>query len=107
MIRTTKLALRARAASRGTNVESLTGCIVEEHADGTITVDERHANYPKPPAGLGDMVSGVVASLGITKERVSRLAGGDCGCQKRQEWLNEFGRKHLGIGGTPSGPAAG
>jgi hypothetical protein len=47
--------------------------------------------------GLGDMVATGLSAIGITKERVSALAGGDCGCQKRQEALNELGRR-VGIG---------
>jgi hypothetical protein len=46
---------------------------------------------------LGDMIASGLSAIGITKERVSALAGGDCGCQKRQEALNELGRK-IGIG---------
>lgn len=47
--------------------------------------------------GLGDMVAAGLSAIGITKERVSKLAGGDCGCKKRQQALNELGRK-FGIG---------
>jgi hypothetical protein len=47
--------------------------------------------------GLGDMVAAGLSAIGMTKERVSALAGGDCGCSKRQEQLNELGRK-IGIG---------
>lgn len=47
--------------------------------------------------GLGDMVAAGLSAIGITKERVSKAVGGDCGCSKRQEKLNELGRK-LGIG---------
>jgi hypothetical protein len=47
--------------------------------------------------GLGDMVKSGLSAIGITKERVSKAVGGDCGCSKRQEQLNELGRK-LGIG---------
>jgi hypothetical protein len=50
---------------------------------------------PKP--GLGDMVAAGLSAIGITKERVSAVVGGDCGCHKRQEALNELGRK-IGIG---------
>jgi len=50
---------------------------------------------PKP--GLGDMVAAGLSAIGITKERVSAVVGGDCGCAKRQEALNELGRK-IGIG---------
>jgi hypothetical protein len=53
---------------------------------------------PPPPAlGLGDMVAAALDTVGITKERVSALVGGDCGCQQRQDALNELGRK-IGIG---------
>ena len=48
-------------------------------------------------AGLGDIVASGLSAIGITKERVSALAGGDCGCSKRQQQLNELGRK-IGIG---------
>ena len=47
--------------------------------------------------GLGDMVSDALSSVGITKERVSKAVGGDCGCAKRQEKLNKIGQK-IGIG---------
>ena len=48
------------------------------------------------PMGLGDMVAGGLAYVGITKERVAALVGG-CGCDQRQEALNEWGRA-VGIG---------
>jgi hypothetical protein len=48
-------------------------------------------------AGLGDMVASGLSAIGITKERVSAVVGGDCGCPKRQEALNELGRR-VGIG---------
>lgn len=57
--------------------------------------------------GLGDIISYLLSAVGITKERVSKLLGGDCGCHKRQQKLNELGRRYLGIGSpTPSGPAS-
>jgi hypothetical protein len=43
------------------------------------------------------MVAAGLSAIGITKERVSKAVGGDCGCSKRQEKLNELGRK-IGIG---------
>jgi hypothetical protein len=43
------------------------------------------------------MVAAGLSAIGITKERVSKAVGGDCGCSKRQEQLNELGRK-IGIG---------
>ena len=51
----------------------------------------------KPKPGLGDMVAAGLAAIGVTKERVSTLVGGDCGCAKRQETLNNIGRR-IGIG---------
>lgn len=48
--------------------------------------------------GLGDMVADGLSAVGITKERVSAVVGKDCGCSKRQAALNEWGRRHLGIG---------
>ena len=47
--------------------------------------------------GLGDMVADGLASVGITKDRVSKAIGRPCGCAKRQDKLNELGRK-FGIG---------
>lgn len=49
------------------------------------------------PMGLGDMVASGLSAVGITKERVSQIAGRDCGCKKRQQALNELGKK-FGIG---------
>ena len=49
------------------------------------------------PVPIGDLVERGLTAIGITKERVSALAGGDCGCSKRQEQLNELGRR-VGIG---------
>jgi len=47
--------------------------------------------------GLGDRVASALASVGITKERVSKALGKPCGCAKRQQRLNELGRR-FGIG---------
>jgi len=43
------------------------------------------------------MVAAGLSAIGITKERVSAVVGGDCWCAKRQETLNELGRR-VGIG---------
>jgi hypothetical protein len=50
-----------------------------------------------PRRSLGDMVAAGLSAIGVTKERVSAVVGGDCGCHKRQEALNQLGRK-IGIG---------
>lgn len=57
----------------------------------------RAQSAPPQRAGLGDMVAAGLAAIGITKERVAAVTGKPCGCAKRQEKLNELGRK-FGIG---------
>jgi hypothetical protein len=48
--------------------------------------------------GLGDLVASGLSAIGITKERVSAALGvKDCGCKKRQQQLNDLGRR-IGIG---------
>ena len=86
----------ARCRERGYTLDEVRPCIVSKDGD-TITVDETHPAYPRAKPGLGDMVAAGLSAIGVTKERVSRAVGGDCGCSKRQEQLNELGRK-LGIG---------
>lgn len=99
--------LKQRAAERGYTLDEVMPCVVSQDGD-TITVDETHAAYPHARPGLGDMVASGLSSVGITKERVSAIVGGDCGCGERQQKLNELGRKYLGIGNpTPSGPLDG
>lgn len=51
-----------------------------------------------PSSGLGDMVAAGLSAIGITPERVSKAIGvKDCGCKKRQQRLNDIGRR-FGIG---------
>ena len=47
-------------------------------------------NCGKP--GLGDRIAAWLAWLGITKAKVAEVTGG-CGCDARQEALNELGKK--------------
>lgn len=84
--------LEQRAAERGYTLEQVAPCIVSQDGN-TITVDETHAAYPRQRPGLGDIVASGLSAVGITKERVSKLLGRDCGCPKRQEALNELGRR--------------
>ena len=88
--------LEARCRERGYTLDEVRPCIVSEDGD-SITVDETHPAYPRARPGLGDMVASGLSAIGITKQRVSKLAGGDCGCAKRQQALNDLGRK-IGIG---------
>ena len=72
-------------------------CVVAQNGD-QWTIDPSHPAYPhERRMGLGDLVAAGLSAVGITKERVSKLAGRDCGCKKRQESLNKLGRR-LGIG---------
>ena len=88
--------LEARCRERGYTLEQVQGCIVSRDGD-EIIVDETHADYPHAKPGLGDRVASALAAVGITKERVSKAIGKPCGCAKRQQRLNELGRR-LGIG---------
>ena len=46
--------------------------------------------------GLGDLVEKALSAIGVTKDRVAKITGKPCGCQKRQEALNRLGRKITG-----------
>jgi len=90
----------ARCRQRGYTLEQVLPCIVSQDGD-TITVDETHPSYPRAKPGLGDMVAAGLDAIGVTKERAQAVASKvgikDCGCKKRQEALNNLGRK-FGIG---------
>lgn len=51
--------------------------------------------------GLGDRIASGLAAVGITKDRVQRVASmvgiKDCGCGKRQALANSLGEKYLGM----------
>jgi len=96
MIRCHLRHLEARCRQRGYTLDEVRACIASQDGD-RITVDETHPAYPRAQPGLGDMVAAGLAAVGITKERVSKAIGKPCGCAKRQERLNELGRR-LGIG---------
>lgn len=85
--------LEQRAAQRGSTLDAVRACIVREHGGGIITVDETHPAYPHAKPGLGDRVAAGLAAVGITKERVSKAIGRDCGCAKRQAALNKLGQQ--------------
>jgi hypothetical protein len=73
-------------------------CVVAQDGD-QWTIDVSHVAYPKSQ-GLGDRVAFALNAVGITKRRVAAALGvKDCGCQQRQQWLNEVGYR-VGIG-TP------
>ena len=100
MIRCRRSHLLARCRQRGYTLDEVRPCIVSQDGD-QITVDETHPAYPRAKPGLGDMVAAGLSAVGITKERAQAVATAvgvkDCGCKKRQERLNQLGRR-LGIG---------
>jgi hypothetical protein len=96
MITGPRVMFKTRCVERGYTLKQVRACIVSEDGD-TITVDETHPAYPRAKPGLGDMVAAGLSAIGITKVRVSAVVGHDCGCAKRQEALNELGRR-VGIG---------
>jgi len=63
--------------------------------DALLSLLRQRFGPPRP--GLGDIVAAGLSAVGITKERVSRALGRPCKCPKRQQKLNELGRK-FGIG---------
>lgn len=85
--------LLERAKQRNKDADAVRACIVREHGGGMITVDETHPAYPHAKPGLGDRVAAGLAAVGITKERVSKAMGRDCGCAKRQAALNKLGQQ--------------
>lgn len=96
MIRGRQENFERRCHERGYTLAEVEGCIVSRDGE-YLTVDETHPAYPHKRRGLGDMVADGLAAVGITKERVSKAIGRPCACGKRQEKLNEIGRK-FGIG---------
>jgi hypothetical protein len=63
---------------------------LEEMATHLATVTAKPW-IPVPNPMVGDRVANALAFLGITKERVSKAVGGDCGCEQRQTGLNKIG----------------
>jgi hypothetical protein len=92
VITTNIINLEARCRQRGYTLEQVAACIVSLNGDN-VTVDEKHPAYPHARKGLGDRVADGLAVVGITKERVSKIVGKDCGCKERQEALNRLGQR--------------
>jgi hypothetical protein len=84
--------LVSRCKQRGYTLDEVRPCIVSEGCD-SITVDESHPAYPRKRLGLGDYVASALDAVGITKERVEAVVGGPCGCQERQDVMNEVWAK--------------
>jgi hypothetical protein len=50
-----------------------------------------HRKCNRQSEGLGNKVARWLSYVGITKPRMEVIAGGDCGCEERQEKLNQVG----------------
>lgn len=59
--------------------------------DGFVELECKPA--PRKTFKLGDAIANGLSAVGITKERVSRVLGRPCGCDKRQEAANQIGDK--------------
>lgn len=66
--------------------------IVRQFSPPRVTVRANNRERRLPRVALGDLVETMLTSVGITKERVQQWTRTkDCGCKKRQQWLNEWG----------------
>ena len=76
------------------------------HAQRSPSASVTQPSRP-PVRGLGDLLSDGLSAVGITKDRVGAVARAagvkDCGCGKRQKWVNKMGAKYLGL---PEGSTA-
>ncbi len=65
------------------------------------SADARRNCDSAPRPGLGDHLERVLSAVGATKDRANAVAVAvgfhDCGCEQRQDWLNEAGLQ-IGIG---------
>jgi hypothetical protein len=57
-----------------------------------VTVQAKKRRLPR--VAVGDLVERMLTGIGISKTRVQQwLRVKDCGCAKRQRWLNQWGYK--------------
>lgn len=89
-----------RCQQRGADIEEAMKSVTFSSGD-RLYVDTDHPSYPKRPKGLGDYVATGLSAVGITPEKVSKVIGKPCGCNKRKERLNKLGKK-FGIGADPA-----
>jgi len=64
--------------------------------DGVCRLCIAKGNKPQaivvlPRLAIGDLAEKLLTNVGVTKERVKKLTRTGCGCEKRQQWLNEWG----------------
>jgi hypothetical protein len=68
--------------------------IVRQFAKPRVTVQAKKRQHRLPRVAVGDLVERMLTSVGISKTRVQQwLRVEDCGCAKRQKWLNQWGYK--------------
>jgi hypothetical protein len=66
----------------------------EKYFDNPPAVDHRQERGD-PPLLAGDVVAAIAARLGADRaaKLLERISGKDCGCAKRQAWLNRWHEK--------------
>lgn len=68
--------------------------IVRQFSPPRVTVRANKRRRKLPRVAVGDLVETMLTSVGITKELVQQWTRKkDCGCKKRQAWLNQWGYK--------------
>jgi hypothetical protein len=68
--------------------------IVRQFAKPRVTVQAKKRRNRLPRVAVGDLVERMLTGVGISKTRVQQwLRVKDCGCAKRQRWLNQWGYK--------------
>jgi len=63
----------------------------ERHTKNPVISEEDQPGYVRPSKGLGDTVAKFTHAVGLDKvaEAYTKVTGKPCGCDKRQERLNE------------------
>jgi hypothetical protein len=68
--------------------------IVRQFAKPRVKVQAKKRRNRLPRVAVGDLVERMLTGIGISKARVQQwLRVKDCGCAKRQKWLNQWGYK--------------
>jgi hypothetical protein len=71
-----------------------------------VTDPAYRAHYESPKCrstskpGWGDRIEAALTKRGITKEKVEKILGRPCGCDKRKRLLNRLGRWAESVLGT-------
>ncbi|NBW13171.1 MAG: hypothetical protein EBR82_34635 [Caulobacteraceae bacterium] len=66
--------------------------IVRQFSSPRVTAQVNRRKRRLPRIAVGDLVETMLTRIGISKDRVKQwLRVKDCGCAKRQRWLNQWG----------------